>query len=100
MAVSNKEFRYGLQEDSALKPPRLSIEEVKGTSAAQWGLQLKGIQEQWVLESPPVIVGSIYSEVFWIKLPFYQLTTCFTVIALLITDVLLYLRMCKLHLDF
>ncbi|XP_021920765.1 5'-3' exoribonuclease 1 isoform X2 [Zootermopsis nevadensis] len=47
VSVSNKEFRYGLQEDSALKPPQLSIEEVKGTSAAQWTLQLKGIQEHY-----------------------------------------------------
>jgi hypothetical protein len=46
VTVSNKEFRYGLQDDSALKPLRFSIEEVKGTSAAQWSLQLKGIEEQ------------------------------------------------------
>jgi hypothetical protein len=46
VAVSNKEFRYGLQEDSGLKPPRLNAEELKGTSASQWMLQQKGIQDQ------------------------------------------------------
>jgi hypothetical protein len=46
VAVSNKEFRYGLQEDSGLKPPHLNVEELKGTSAAQWTLQRKGIQDQ------------------------------------------------------
>jgi hypothetical protein len=46
VAVSNKEFRYGLQEDSGLKPPRLNVEDLKGTSAAQWVLQQKGIQDQ------------------------------------------------------
>ncbi|PNF32574.1 5'-3' exoribonuclease 1 [Cryptotermes secundus] len=47
VAVSNKEFRYGLQEDSGLKPPRLNVEELKGPCAAQWMLQQKGIQEHY-----------------------------------------------------
>ena len=46
MAVSNKEFRYGLQEDSSVKPPHPNIEQLKGTSATQWTMQCKGIQEQ------------------------------------------------------
>jgi hypothetical protein len=46
VAVSNREFQYGLQEDSGLKPPRPNIEELKGASAAQWTLQRKGIQDQ------------------------------------------------------
>jgi len=47
VAVSNKEFRYGLQEDSGVKPPCPNIEQLKGTTATQWTMQYKGIQEQW-----------------------------------------------------
>jgi hypothetical protein len=46
VAVSNKEFRYGLQEDSGGKPPCPNIEQLKGTSVTQWTMQGKGIQEQ------------------------------------------------------
>jgi hypothetical protein len=46
VAVSNKEFRYGLQEDSGGKAPSFNIEQQKGTSATQWTVQCKGIQEQ------------------------------------------------------
>lgn len=49
VAVSSKEFRYGLQADSGVKPPCHNIEQLKGTSATQWTMQCKGIQEQWVL---------------------------------------------------
>jgi hypothetical protein len=71
-----------------LKPLRFSIEEVKGTSAAQWSLQLKGIEEQWVLESLPMKVGFVYSKVFWLKLTLYKLFVSFMLIAPLISDVL------------
>jgi len=46
VAVSNKEFRYRLQEDSIAKPRSLNIEELKDSSASQWTLQRKDIQEQ------------------------------------------------------
>jgi hypothetical protein len=46
VAVSNKEFRYGLEENSGLKHSRLGVEELKGSSSVQWMLQCKGIQEQ------------------------------------------------------
>jgi hypothetical protein len=46
VAVSNKKFRYGLEENSGLKDPQLNVEELKGASSAQWVLQCNGIQDQ------------------------------------------------------
>ncbi|KAJ9598748.1 hypothetical protein L9F63_026718, partial [Diploptera punctata] len=48
VAVSNKKLQYGLRDDSMNGgTPQFNIEEVKGSSQTQWGLQRRGIEDQY-----------------------------------------------------